>query len=54
MNADPKTATCQAELTCPYCDFRWKGRKARKSNQCPRCHRTIWHELKHRSILEWR
>jgi len=55
MKADEMTAEKPAypEQTCPFCKFQWNGPKARKSNQCPRCHKTIWHEMKERSIIEF-
>ena len=42
------------EQSCPFCNFRWTGPKARKSNQCPRCHKTIWHEPQHESMSSGR
>ena len=52
-NEKPLDKTEYPEQTCPFCNFRWNGPKARKSNQCPRCHKTIWHDMKDRSILEF-
>jgi hypothetical protein len=51
-NAPPKSDN--VHQTCPFCGFAWTGPKARRSNQCPRCHKTIWHELTSRSLMKFR
>jgi ssDNA-binding Zn-finger/Zn-ribbon topoisomerase 1 len=55
MKADEKIPEKAAytEQTCPFCKFQFSGPKARKSNQCPRCHKTICVETKERSIIEF-
>jgi hypothetical protein len=53
-NEKPPEQAAYPEQTCPFCKFQWKGPKARKSNQCPRCHKTIWVEIKKHSVIEFR